>query len=90
MVSASSSQEKELFPQEYRHLRINVNVMKPDFYQTVDKIKAELHCSSKQASGAVILTANGMFGRSWKSHNQDSILIDLDTAPHARNAGQAH
>ena len=89
MVSASSSQEKDLFPQEYRHVRINVNVVKPAFYQTVDKIKAELHCSSKQASGAIILTANGMFGRAWKSHNQDNTLIDLDTAPHVRNARDA-
>ena len=61
-----------------------MNVVKPEFYQTVDRIKAELHCSAKQATGAVILTANGIFGRLWKSHDQDSSIIDLDTAPHMK------
>ena len=63
--------------------------MKPQCYQTVDKIKAELHCSSKQASGAIIITNNGMIDRSWKSHDQDSSVIDLDTAPQIRETGQA-
>ena len=79
-------------PPEYQHLRHNVNTVKPQFYQTVDKIKAELHCSAKQASGAVIITGNGLFDRSWKSHDQDSTVIDLDTAPHVkqiRETGQA-
>ena len=71
-------------PAEYQHIRQNVNTVKPQFYQAVDKIKAELHCSSRQASGAIIITGNGLFDRSWKSHDQDSSVIDLDTAPHVK------
>lgn len=75
-------------PAEYQHIRHNINTVKPQFYQTVDKIKAELHCSSNQASGAIITTANGLFDRSWKSHDQDKFVIDLDTAPHVRQIRQ--
>ena len=71
-------------PHESRHIRHNVDVVQPEFYQTTDRIKAEHHCSAKQASGAIILAANGLFGRSWKAHEQDSSVIDLDTAPHVK------
>ena len=91
-VSEPSTIIADPLPSEFRHIRHNVNVVKPEFYTTTDRIKAELHCSARQASGAVILTGNGLFGRNWKSHDQDSSTIDLDTAPHVkqmRETGQA-
>ena len=91
-VSEASSLQTDILPSEFRHIRKNVNIVKPAFYEVIDRIKAELHCSSKQAVGSVILTANGLFGRSWKTHSQDETVIDLDTAPHVkqvRETGQA-
>ena len=91
-ISQSSSNNADPLPAEFQHIRHNVNVVKPEFYTTTDRIKSELHCSARQASGAVILTANGLFGRHWKGHDQDSEVIDLDTAPHVRHmreSGQA-
>ena len=91
-LSEPAARVEDPLPAEYQHLRKNINTVKPEFYQVTDRIKSELHCSAKQASGAVILTGNGLFGRSWKTHNQDKEVIDLDTAPHVRQmreTGQA-
>ena len=91
-LSEPAGSVEDPLPAEFQHLRKNINTVKPEFYQVTDRIKSELHCSAKQASGAVILTGNVLFGRSWKTHNQDKEVIDLDTAPHVRQireTGQA-
>ena len=76
-----NSDNKDDMPYQYRHIRNSAKIVKPIFYRTVDKIKSVNHCSNSQAIGSVILTANGLFGRSWKLHKESEVVIDLDTAP---------
>ena len=85
--SESTNDEKKvkslseaIYLMKYFLLRKNVNIVKPEFYQVSDRIKAELHCNATQAPGAVTLAANGLFGRSWKSQEKVAAVLDFDTA----------
>ena len=71
-------------PERYRHVRLGPRKIRPELYETLDKLKSSYHMSQMQAEAAVIEVGNKMFGRKWKSHS-DSAVIDLDTLPHKHN-----
>ena len=75
-------------PPKFCHIRESVRKVGPEFYKVIDKLKSQFHCSPNQAVAAVIEVANGMFGHSWKYHDQDDV-IDIDTAPHIKNIQQS-
>ena len=81
--------DEDPLPAKYRHIRSSEKKVKPEYYTTVDKIKSTLHCSYKQAAHSVIMVANGLFGRKWKTHDEDENNIDVDTAPHKRRTIEA-
>ena len=68
-------------PMEWQNIRLNQRKVRPEFYLAVDKLISDFHCSKVQAVAGVIVTANSMFGRSWKFHNDDEEVIDANTAP---------
>ena len=55
----------------------------------VDKLKSKHHCTTPQAVAVVVEVANGLFYCSWKYHDEDKDIIDLDTAPHSKNIREA-
>lgn len=84
--------DSQVLPQCYRHLRVSARKIKPEFYRCVDKLMSVYHCSHNQAVAGIVETANILFGRKWKYHNEDDNVIDLDTVPHnsqIRQAGKA-
>ena len=80
-------------PENFKHIRNSINVVRPEFYSTVDLLISKYHCSKMQAVAGVIETGKLMFNRKyWKYHTEDTTCLDLDTAPHNKNirrAGQA-
>ena len=76
-------------PAQYRHIRTSERVVKSEFYRVVDKLKNKHHCTTPQAVAAVVEVANDLFDCSWKYHDEDKDIIDLDTAPHSKNIREA-
>ena len=79
-------------PECFKHIRKSINVVRPEFYSTVDLLISKYHCSKVQAVAGVIEIGKLMFDRNWKYHTEDTACLDLDTAPHNKNirrAGQA-
>ena len=59
--------------------------VRPEYYEVVDKLKSCFHMSQNQAEVAVVETANKVFGRNWKYHDEGAEL-DVDTHPDKKNA----
>ena len=57
---------------------------RPEYYEGVDKLKSCFHMSQNQAEAAVVETANKMFGRNWKYHDEGA-EIDVDTLLDKKN-----
>ena len=92
LMTCDSSADKTGMPVMYRHIRAGQRKVKPEFYRTVDKLMSVFHCSYSQAVAAVVETANTMFGRHWKYHEEDPDKVDMDTVPadaQIRQAGKA-
>ena len=87
-ISEAIVQEISDMPNQYCHIRKGGKV-RPEFYTTVDCLQSKLHMSERQSTGAVIEVGNGMFDRSWKYHNQEDSVIDIDTAPDSRSVRHA-
>ena len=85
LVSATVSKAKDAMPVEYRHIRTGARKVRPEYYETVDKLKCCYHMSQTQAEAAVTEVGNKMFGRKWKFHSE-SVIIDADTLPATRSA----
>ena len=68
-------------PKEWRNIRSNERKVRPDFYLALDQLISDFHCSKVQAVAGVIVTANCLFGRNWKFHDEDDDIIDVNTAP---------
>ena len=81
--TATITQEGDILPQQYQHIRHSIRKVKPEFYETVDKLKSCHHMSEAQAVAAVVTVGNHMFGRNWKSHDNTDV-IDLDTCPESK------
>ncbi len=75
-------------PQKYCHIRVGVRNVRPEYYETVDKLKSCFHMSQAQAEAAVVIVGNNMFGRSWQFHSELEV-INLDTLPHTKNVRDA-
>ena len=79
--AACAEIEGDLMPSKWKHIRVSERIIRPDFYKAVEKLISKYHCSKAQAIAAVVVVANLMFGRSWKLHDEDAEVIDLNTAP---------
>jgi hypothetical protein len=86
--SAKITQEIDELPLCYQHIRSSVRKVRPEFYETADKLKSCYHMSETQAIAAVVVVGNKMFGRAWKFHDEPPV-IDLDTVPESSNVRQA-
>ena len=93
VVIACSHDNKDPMPENFKHIRNSINVVRPEFYSTVDLLISKYHCSKVQAVAGIIETGKLMFNRKyWKYQTEDTTCLDLDTAPHNKNirrAGQA-
>ena len=74
------SSESDLMPAEYKHIRLSERKVRPEVYETLDKLKSTWHMSESQAAGAIVEVGNGMFGRNFKMANEAQ-HIDNDTMP---------
>ncbi|XP_013777048.1 uncharacterized protein LOC106461746 [Limulus polyphemus] len=61
-------------PSEFKYVRCSIRKVRPEFYEIVNKLKSCLHMSQNQAEAAVLETANKMFGRHWKCHNEGGVI----------------
>ena len=82
------TQKDDELPRRYQHIRESIRKVRPEFYETVDKLKSCYHMSEWQAESAVIVVGNKMFGRNWKAHDEPEI-IDLDTLPESKSIRDA-
>jgi hypothetical protein len=67
-------------PEEYKHLRLSERKVRPEVYETLDKLKSNLHMSHNQAAGAIVEVGNSLFGRKFKLA-KEAEHIDIDTMP---------
>lgn len=65
---------------KYQHIRQSIRKVRPEFCETVDKLKSCYHMSEAQATAAVITVGNSMFGRNWRVHDEPYV-IDIYTLP---------
>jgi len=77
------SKQDDVMPHRYQHLRESVRKVRPEVYETIDKLKSAYHMSQTQAEGAVVTVGNKLFDR--KLHNESDKMIDLDTLPQSSN-----
>ena len=78
-----SQAEEDSLPAQYRHIRTGIRKVRPEYYETLDKLKSTYHMSQFQAEGAIVEVGNNMFGRKWKFH-QKSGEIDNDMLPDSK------
>ena len=57
--------EDDPLPYQYRHVRQSERIVRDDFYQTCANLSGE-GLSLQESSSAIVMVANGMFGRHWK------------------------
>ena len=53
-------------PHKYQFIRDGARLVRKEYYTLICKMISELHMSQAQAEGAVVNTANELFGRKWK------------------------
>ena len=75
-------------PVDVRHIRIKERLVRPEFYQACAALTG-LGLSISEASTAVVVVGNKMFGRAWKNPDTEKDTFDNDTAPTARNIRMA-
>ncbi|KAL5488604.1 hypothetical protein EMCRGX_G017573 [Ephydatia muelleri] len=85
VMEDKNSNASSSMPEEYQHVRCSMQKGRPEYYEVVDKLKSCFHMSQNQAEAAVVETANKMFGRNWKYHDEEA-EIDVDTLPDKKNA----
>ena len=78
----------DTLPINVRHIRIKERQVKQEFYQTCAALTG-LGLSIPEASAAVVVVGNRMFGRSWKNADANDDTFDCDTVPTARNIRMA-
>ena len=59
-------------PQQYRFIRDGPRSVRKEYYVLVQKLASKLHTSQTQAEGAIVETANNLFGRQWKSFENNN------------------
>jgi len=85
---AFETQQDNVLPSKYQHIRMSLRKVRPEFYETVDKLKSCYHLSDAQASAAIVTVGNKLFDRKWKYHDETN-NIDLNTLPHSSNIREA-
>ena len=78
----------DTLPISVRHIRVKERQVRPEFYQTCAALTG-LGLSIPEASAAIVVVGNKMFGRSWKNAADDENTFDCDTVPTARNIRMA-
>eukprot|EP00957_Ditylum_brightwellii_P149825 11410062-Ditylum_brightwellii.AAC.1 len=68
----------------YMHLRESIRKVRPEVYETIDVLKSTYHMSETQAHVAMVVVGNKLFERTWKVHDEDADIINLDTLPELR------
>ena len=85
MLKSASEIENAEIAEKYRHLRLSILKVKPEYYSTIVTLKTKFHCSDTQAVAGVVLTGKNLFDLPWKFFDSDKECIDLDTAPCSSN-----
>eukprot|EP00731_Ephydatia_muelleri_P005561 Em0002g1737a len=85
VMEDKNSNASSSMPEEYQHVRCSMRKVRPEYYEVIDKLKSYFHMSQNQAEAAVVETANKMFGRNWKYHDEGA-EIEVDTLPDKKNA----
>ena len=78
----------DTLPSMVRHIRVKERQVRPEFYQTCAALTG-LGLSISEASSAVVVVGNKMFGRAWKHTDEDDSTFDCDTVPTGRNIRMA-
>ena len=65
VVIACSHDNKDPMPENFKHIRNSINVVRPEFYSTVDLLISKYHCSKMQAVAGIIETGKLMFNRKY-------------------------
>lgn len=76
--------ENDEMPQQYRFIRDGPRSVRREYYVLVQKLTSQLHMSQTQAEGAIVATANDLFGRQWKTFEKNK-PIDKNTLPASSN-----
>ena len=76
--------ENDEMPEQYRYIRDGPRSVKKEYYVLLQKLMSQLHMSQAQAEGAIVATANDLFGREWKTFENNK-PIDKNTLPASSN-----
>ena len=60
-VIACSHDNEDPMPENFKHIRNSINVVRPEFYSTVDLLISKYYCSKMQAVAGIIETGKLMF-----------------------------
>ena len=63
--------DDDLMPEVYRHIRDSERKVRDDFYQTCADLQGR-GLGADECASAVVIVANGMFGRKWRLNSEDS------------------
>ena len=83
-AEADGEKGEDQMPAKYAHIRDSERSVKDAFYLTVGELVGT-GMSMGEACRGVVIVGNGLFGRNWKEHSQDTEVIDIDTLPDRRN-----
>ena len=72
-------------PEGWMHIRKSHHSVRPEYYQCIDRLVSQYHCTYSQGEAAVVVVGKTMFGRPWKFFDEDKDVITLDTVPHHKN-----
>ena len=67
-------------PPEFQHVRNSERKVKDELYMTCVNLSGE-GFSLQECINAVVMVANGMFGRKWKKPGDSTDGFDVDTLP---------
>ena len=73
---------------KFRHVRDSERKVKDEFYQTCANLSGR-GFGVDECSSAVVIVANGMFGRKWKLNLENSETLDKDTVPSKKQIAES-
>ena len=65
VVITCSHDNEDPMPENFKHIRNRINVVRPEFYSTVDLLISKYHCSKMQAVAGIIETGKLMLNRKY-------------------------
>ena len=84
IVGEADPENNQELPDNYKHIRLSVQRVRPEYYTALDRCISELHMSKEQAIGSTIIIAKELFNIIWKRFDDDKEKVDLDTVPDKR------